>query len=390
MASGSGENAGAGGEDGRAERAQEAPQAEPLASPREGGRERSDSGPFNIIEDVPGDDATSPDIRSAAVGEGGAAASRGGGGVEDDVDFVQLQALLAGLARHAVPSKPALGTHAVMLVSCGGPRPTPSCDLEIDERSCSVRVKAALQLCCNDYPGFADVLGRLEVVYSCIDFTMLADHFEKRLFTVVRGTDRKVNPLTFPRDMGSNVSILLGMGPKRSQETIEHYSQVRRTFPKYQSYGSGHSLGGAIIIELAQCVDGEADLRLCRVDVFNTAASPFARSHLQTHGTELHVHRVVGDWASWGLLAAPPPGLRTYPQKPAVKDSHALTHFLPQPREAAEAATAEPPAVRKSGGFAGLWDWMLKNGMGGCVGSRKRRTVEGGAFLQPRPETLTS
>ncbi|CAE7228647.1 unnamed protein product [Symbiodinium pilosum] len=59
--------------------------------------------------------------------------------------------------------------------------------------------------------------------------------------------------------------------------------------------------------------------------------------------TELHVHRVSGDWASWGLrFLDPGPGkVHTHDAKTSVQDPHSLRHFLPDKADSdASAATS--------------------------------------------------
>lgn len=182
-----------------------------------------------------------------------------------------------------------------------------------------------------DYQDHQEVLGRLEVESASLDMVCLVDHAEERLFVAVRGTDRMINHLTFPRDWGNNMRILVGLEPGCTLSAIDEYRAVRMRFPRYASYGSGHSLGGTVVLHLATYVEADSELQFARIDIFNTAVSPLTRSLAVLTKTTFHAHRVPGDWVSWGLCNRTPPAgsLHTHPVKPHVRECHSLRHFLP-------------------------------------------------------------
>eukprot|EP00927_Polykrikos_kofoidii_P083835 TRINITY_DN8683_c0_g1_i1.p1 TRINITY_DN8683_c0_g1~~TRINITY_DN8683_c0_g1_i1.p1 ORF type:complete len:598 (-),score=70.33 TRINITY_DN8683_c0_g1_i1:134-1927(-) len=267
--------------------------------------------------------------------------------------FVQLQAILASLPMHAVPPAGFWGW-----ASCGGARPRQAEELKTDLASCKARIEAALRQASEDYPGFRDDLGRLEVAFSCIDYSCLADHTKERIFTVTRGTDRRVNPLTFPRDWFENALLVCG-GPRRHGHAMKDYRAVRKKYANYDSFGSGHSLGGVVIWYLANSVASDESLRFKRVDVFNTpVARPTTCGKVEPLlSAKVQFHRINGDWAtefSW-VKALPTDQLHTYPSKASIPDKHALRHFLPDkacadtevPPEQACADTEVPPEQKK-------------------------------------------
>merc|ERR1719334_548138 len=75
----------------------------------------------------------------------------------------------------------------------------------------------------------------------------------------------------------------------------------------------------------------EGDPGFKRVDVFNVAISPLSSSvELQT--TSLYIHRVNGDWASYGLqwMEVSDVEVHEHPVQPHVRERHSLQHFLPR------------------------------------------------------------
>mmetsp|Transcript_121907 Transcript_121907/g.352024 ORF Transcript_121907/g.352024 Transcript_121907/m.352024 type:complete len:397 (-) Transcript_121907:125-1315(-) len=244
-----------------------------------------------------------------------------------DNDLVQLQAIISSLPMHAVPRWTFRDYAATdMLAQCGGIKYRPP---EVDQRSSADRVQDALQEARLDYPEFEDRLGNLQVVYASLDLVCLADHSRQMLFTGVRGTDRNMNMMTTPRDWTNNLGIALGTGPTPRCHTVQQqYEICRSEFAGYSSYCTGHSLGGAVAVHLAEAVESDPILRYSRVDVFNMGFSPLSRSFL-LKDTELHVHVVQGDWASWGLSWRKAIKVHTHPEKPHISERHSLKHFLP-------------------------------------------------------------
>jgi hypothetical protein len=252
--------------------------------------------------------------------------------------FVQLQAILAGLPMRAVPApvfSRSCGT-GVSLGCAGERRPPPP----VDSQACKARIQAALVEACGDYPEHL-VLGQLVVEHASLDSVCLANHPEGQLFTAVRGTDRMLNPLTTPRDMQNDVLIALGMAPTRTAKALSEYRALRARFPTYCSYGTGHSLGGNIVEQLALSVEEETTYRFRRVDVFNTGASPLRQVPTKLTMTELHAHRVPGDWAS--MYHTPAGGkLHVHKPKTAFRSRHVLGHFLPEKAVASKLDPAQP------------------------------------------------
>jgi len=284
--------------------------------------------------------------------------------------FIELQAILAGLPIHAVPSPEfSRSCGPDILVHCGGQRGR-------HERNCTGRIEDRLQAIWEDYEDHQDVLGRLRVEHANLDMVMLADHEEQRLFTAARGTDRNVNPLTTPRDWTNNMRILLGLDPGRTAELVENYRAVRERYPGYTSYGSGHSLGGAVVLHLAKAVESDPLLMFARIDAFNTAVSPLTRSLVVLSRTAFHAHRVYGDWASWGMCLSPPPAtvaVHTHPVKPHVRERHALGHFLPNKASSSEILSS-PPARAADENEKRPPFWFVS--MLSCVGVRNKRPLD--------------
>jgi len=263
-------------------------------------------------------------------------------GMEKDIGetFVQLQAILASLPMHAVPPAPdrSYGS-AILVTQCGGQRNRMDKNLlaACSTQACVSRIDEAMLQTIQDYPNHAHKLSQLVVEHASIDIVCFADHSSSELFVAVRGTDRFANPLTFPRDWNNNMLIALGFTPAgRAAVAFEEYRELRLRFPDYTSYGSGHSLGGAVILQLARELDPETNMAFARIDIFNTAVSPLTWSLPGLETTAVHSHRVKGDWASWGLakLSEQSPSghaeLHTHPVKRHVNEAHSLKHFLPQ------------------------------------------------------------
>jgi len=252
------------------------------------------------------------------------------------MSFIELQAILAGLPIHAVPHPDFRRTcGSDLIVQCGGSRLHHE-----DERSCCARVERRLRELCEDYPEHREVLERLSLEQVTLDMVCLADHAHGRVFTACRGTDRMINPLTTARDWTNNARILVGLDPQRAKSLVGDYIHVRKRLSGYESFGSGHSLGGAVVVHLAKQVELDEELLFRRIDVFNTASSPLTGSPPPVLArTDFHAHRVKGDWASWGMSSAQLERgeQHEHPLKPHVRERHALGHFLP--RKAGELAT---------------------------------------------------
>ncbi|CAE6949399.1 unnamed protein product [Symbiodinium natans] len=317
-------------------------------------------------------------------------------------EFTQLQAILAGLPMHAVPSSSSRSCGPEAWMQCGGKRRPGPCQ-EANEKSPSAahRVEAMLAAVAADYPAHEEVLRRLSVEAASLDLVCFADHAAAQLFVAVRGTHRNMNLLTTPDDLRSNMHIILGCGPARAEPALSEYRALRRRFPHYDAFGCGHSLGGAVILHVAKAVEKEAEFAFRRVDVFNTATSPLpVATPAPLAATELHVHRVTGDWASWGLRFYDPGSgkVHTRNAKTSIPDPHSLRHFLPDKDAEAdsEASTATsstdrqalmdtmdaqapvaPAAVRPMS-----WEAAFMN-FASCVGMHRKR-------LLPLPQRQTA
>jgi len=250
-----------------------------------------------------------------------------------DESFAQLQAILAGLPMHAVVNPGFRQCQAGdVLTACTGSRPTPHRLEETEPARCKARVEAALRKAGKDYPSQQEALERLEVAYASLDVCMFVNHDEEQMFTAARGTDRSLNPLTFPRDWNSNFSIFIGSTPQRYSEVVSDYIAVRREHLEYTSYGTGHSLGGATIFNLAKHVEDQADMKFARIDIFNMACSPLVSLPEMGKGLEVNLHRTDRDLVSKALHSSELPyNLRVYPVKQHARDAHALTSFKPDP-----------------------------------------------------------
>lgn len=264
-------------------------------------------------------------------------------------EFAQLQAILAGLPMHAVPASSSRSCGPEAWMQCGGKRK----QLTADEDSrdswpfAARQVKAMLAAVATDYPAHEEILRRLHVEGASLDLVCFADHAAGRLFAAVRGTDRSLNPLTTPDDVRSNMHVILGYGPARAEAALSEYRTLRRRFPHYDAFGCGHSLGGAVILHVAKSVEEEPEFVFTRIDVFNTAMSPLpAATPAPLAATELHVHRVSGDWASWGLRFFDPGSgkVHTHNAKTSIQDPHSLRHFLPDKSWQADGEASETSA----------------------------------------------
>lgn len=299
--------------------------------------------------------------------------------------FVELQAIIAGLPMHAVPAVGLRACGVDLVTQCAGTRHRPA-DPEAtatDETACKQRIEVALEKACAAYPSHQDVLSRLDVAFASIDMVILVDHQEGHLFTAARGTDRSVNPLTFPRDWNNNLSIIFGMGPRRHVHATDPYTRVRRDYETYNSYASGHSLGGAVMLHLAKSVEADCTLRFHRVDVFNSATSPLTGVRLLTTSTDIRLHRVNGDWASWGLLTRSGVcgEIHTHPAREGVLDKHLLVHFLPEKAVpgggAVDSSAPSTSTAPELGGPRWMWLPAVVEAMGTCVGTRSKRYPPG-------------
>mmetsp|Transcript_21934 Transcript_21934/g.51285 ORF Transcript_21934/g.51285 Transcript_21934/m.51285 type:complete len:407 (-) Transcript_21934:99-1319(-) len=258
-------------------------------------------------------------------------------------DFAKLQAILAGLPMHAVPTEQMRACGA--FPHCAGHRkPEPA----LDGASCRERIQRRLQeKVCFEFPTHRHLLLRLEVVHASLDLTILRDQEEEKLYVAARGTDFRsgINPWTTPRDLSNDLQIFVGVSPGRAVQVAKDYQLVRRRFPKYKVYGSGHSLGGNVIQHLAESMEDDETYRFSRIDIFNSGASPLRPSAVSSRGhTDVYVHKVAGDWVSrYHLETTPKPSsviLTTYQPKKHLGDRHALGHFLPEP-----ASDEEAPAL---------------------------------------------
>lgn len=254
---------------------------------------------------------------------------------------VKFQAILAGLPRHAVPqSFMRACSDREVWNQCGGVRAL-SADqrsatqrlIGIDAHSCRANINDAVFRAAEMYPDYADDLQRLSVEHASLDIVVLADHDRQRLYVAARGTDRNLtNPWTSPRDWNNNFHILFGLSPVRAQGAYDEYREVRVRFPAYDVYGSGHSLGGAVALQLARLAEAEPSMHFVRADIFDPAVSPFGQPMATLVRTDVHVHRVPYDWASIGMAWYTSPTwcqLHMHPVKPDIAERHSLKHFLP-------------------------------------------------------------
>jgi hypothetical protein len=242
--------------------------------------------------------------------------------------FTRLQAILTDLPKHALSAKEAQLFHCEC---CSAPGGTPQ-----DALTCAGTIEVALTQSCLKYPAFQRELACLQVVHATPDITILVDHEGKRLFTSIRGTN-----VATARDIGNDVLVVLGCNTVRSSYIEETYTEVRKNYPTYKSYGCGHSLGGTIMHELACTVENDPELVFQRVDVFNAGGSPFKRGFKELVHTEFNAHRTGGDLVSFFYR---PPGsgitrggrVIQHPTDPRYH-AHRLGHFLPPRRTTMQA-----------------------------------------------------
>eukprot|EP00927_Polykrikos_kofoidii_P012947 TRINITY_DN1563_c0_g1_i2.p1 TRINITY_DN1563_c0_g1~~TRINITY_DN1563_c0_g1_i2.p1 ORF type:complete len:334 (-),score=52.07 TRINITY_DN1563_c0_g1_i2:74-1075(-) len=259
--------------------------------------------------------------------------------------LAELQAVLAGLPMNAIPRDRACGSRACL---CGLPDGRHYGNDKTAEKqvvdgstplalSCAEKIEMALLQCRREFPKYREELSRLTVVYATLDVSIFADHSSKLLFTAVRGTDPNLNHLTTPRDMNNNILVFCGFAPSRVNSVLQAYKSVRHDFPTYMSYGSGHSLGGNVLQELAKRVEEDPTYGFTRVDLFNIGGSPLQSCLTPLHKTEFNVHRVPGDpISSWHRSST----RRVTVKKKPDFHPHSLGHFLP-PRESADETMGE-------------------------------------------------
>lgn len=252
-------------------------------------------------------------------------------------DFVQFQAILSSLPKSAVPPstmRTCTQWNQFVTPVTEGQRSANQRLFGVDSQTCIAKVNEALFKAARLYPSYAESLRRLSVEHASVDIVVLADHDQRRLHVAARGTDKNyANLYTFPRDWNNNLFILLGWSPGRAHGAIEEYRTVRTRYPTYTVYGCGHSLGGAVALQLARLAEEDASIHFYRLDLFDPAISPFGSPYAQLERTDIHVHRVPYDWASIGLAWGTTPNwcqLHMHPVKPHVSERHALSHFLPE------------------------------------------------------------
>jgi len=131
---------------------------------------------------------------------------------------------------------------------------------------------------------------------------------------------------------------------------------------------------------LAKTVEVEDDLSFTRIDVFNTAVSPIAGAPDALLGVEIHLHRIDGDWVSWGLvkddISQLPGELHIHPAKPGISDKHRLVHFLPDKASDLQSGIPMRPPNQIDGPDAEkTWEppsWWMAIGTITCVGARRK------------------
>jgi len=248
-----------------------------------------------------------------------------------DKGFTRLQAILTDLPKHALQSDEASTVRSCSSCGVQGPVPLLS-SAEAPSLSCACVVEMALVQAITKYPLYADELARLVVAHASPDVAIFVDHEKQRIFTSVRGTCP-----TSARDLGNDALIVFGVTPARVYYVRHTYASIRKLYPKYESFGCGHSLGGSIMHDLAHGVEEEPELRFDRVDVFNAGGSPFRKNYSALNYTEFNAHRVAGDIVSYFYQ---PPGAggnsrggRTIQHDLDPKFmAHGLGHFLPKRR----------------------------------------------------------
>eukprot|EP00928_Gymnodinium_smaydae_P040792 TRINITY_DN27632_c0_g1_i1.p1 TRINITY_DN27632_c0_g1~~TRINITY_DN27632_c0_g1_i1.p1 ORF type:complete len:405 (+),score=72.06 TRINITY_DN27632_c0_g1_i1:63-1217(+) len=228
-----------------------------------------------------------------------------------DERFVQLLAVLNRLPKHGLYS---MGSNC----PCGSPRPS---------TGPAGAVASALREAASEYPSMRAELDNLEVVYADADCACLVSHPQMQLFTVVRGTD-----VLTPRDLGNDVLVAVGASPMRVESVRKAYCKVRQRFPNYVSYGTGYSLGGTVMTDLAYQLEKDTRHFFARVDVFNAGGSPLRRRYTALHVTEFNAHRAQGDILSY-FYQAPGRHVEWEPREDYWA-AHSLGHFLPEGRRA--------------------------------------------------------
>lgn len=241
----------------------------------------------------------------------------------DDRRFIKLQAILTILPQH--------------LLGWTGSNPD-SEDKRGGEMTHADLVEAALVKSCLNYPRYAKELGRLVVAHASQDMAILVDHEGRRLFTCIRGT----NPF-MPRDLSDDARVILGMPPTRVDDAKSAYRSACKRFPDYKSYGCGHSLGGAVMHELAYLFETHPNCRFTRVDVFNAGGSPLQRRYSALRHTVLMSHRVTGDLVSY-FYEPPGGGTIDHKVRPQCGGAHWMGHFLPRRQVARGSCNDDPGA----------------------------------------------
>jgi len=230
-----------------------------------------------------------------------------------DHRFTQLQAILTGLPQHGLLAH----DHSRLCLACK------LCSNRNSNEELAGRdvVEMELQTAKFYYPKFADELRGLVVAHVTRDISFFVDHARKRIFSSVRGTHPAV-----PTDLGNDLLIAFGFAPSRASYILQDYIEMRNLYPNYLSFGSGHSLGGAVMHEVASQLEKDPKYAFSRVDVFNSAGSPLQRMRSMLENTRFYSHRVKGDLVSFFYC---PPGESIEHQRKPQFGAHGLGHFLP-------------------------------------------------------------
>lgn len=183
--------------------------------------------------------------------------------------------------------------------------------IQNDKRRCAWRVKERIhwRRCmervllknCQLYPRYALMLGCLKVVFGSRDMVIFVDDTGRQMFTAVRGT----NPMNI-RDLADDALVALGYTPSRMSDVQQTYIKFRGENPSYRSYACGHSLGGAILHELACGLEACPESAFDRVDVFNAVGSPLRKGENIVNRMRFYSHRVESDLLS--MFYVPPGG----------------------------------------------------------------------------------
>lgn len=263
-------------------------------------------------------------------------------------DETKIQAIMTALPRYALDAGK---TCACLCFS--GP--------EAHQR----RVEQGLAEAAAKFPQFADEIQRTRIIHVDVDMAIFVDDQERRMYTSIRGTSPDVC-----RDICNDCFITFGRPPPRLHKCCEVYRRVRREHAEYKSYGCGHSLGGAIMHELAYRMEKDPALAFVRVDVFNAGGSPLKRRYTALSRTEFNAHRVQGDLVS--AWYEPPTLSRKiqHVQRTSI-GAHGLGHFLPRQRKTiVNTATETTGKVRSwfASSFFSCWRLQLCK----CLGDRPR------------------